>query len=52
MKAETLRNTRGDSHVLVDKMADSLAEVETETLGDTLSDAQTLVKSLANRIAA
>ena len=43
--------TRGDAQSLFDTLADSLAEVDVETLGDKLSDAQTLVELLADTVA-
>ena len=44
------RNT-DDSHALVDTLADSLTEVDVETLADALSDAYALVESLADTVA-
>ena len=38
VEAETLGDTRGDAHALVDTPVDTLAELEAETLGDTRSD--------------
>ena len=39
-----------DAQVLVDSLADSLAEVDVEMLGDTLSDAHALVETLADTV--
>ena len=50
MEAETPGDTRGDGQALVDKVTDSLPEVDVETLGDTLSDAQALVESVADTV--
>ena len=49
MEAETLGHT--SAHRSVCRVADSLAEVDVETLGDTVSDAHALVKSLADTVA-
>ena len=48
MQGERLREKLSDAQALVNKLADSLAEVEAETLSDTLSDAQALIDTLAN----
>ena len=48
MEAEKLRDALSDSQVLVETLADSLAEVEAKTVGDTLSDAQAMVDTLAD----
>ena len=40
-----------DAQVLVDSLADSLAEVDVEMLGDTLSNAHALVETLADTVA-
>ena len=48
MEAETVGDTLSDAQALVDRLADSLAEVEADTLGDTLSNAQALVDTLAD----
>ena len=42
----TLGDRRGDVHALVDSLADTLAEVETLTLGDRWGDAQNLEFSI------
>ena len=51
MEAEKLRDTRGDAQALVDTMADSLSELNAETVGDTLSDVHALVTSLDDTVA-
>ena len=51
MQAETLGDTLRDSQVLVETLADSLAEVEAKTLSDTLSDAKALVDTLDDSLA-
>ena len=43
--------TLSNAHALVDKLSDSVAEVDVETLGDTLRDAQALVDELADSLA-
>ena len=40
-----------DAQALHDTLADSLAEVDVETLGDTLTDAHALVVTLADTVA-
>ena len=42
-----LGDTLSHSQALVDTLADSLADLQAETLGDTLSDAQVMVDTLA-----
>ena len=39
-----------DAQALHDTLADSLAEVDAETLGDTLSDAHPMVETLADMV--
>ena len=51
MEAETLGDTLSDAQALIDKVADSLAEVKVDTLGDTLSDVQALVETVADSLA-
>ena len=41
-------DTLSDAQALVEKLADSLAEVKKESLGDILSDAQALVDTVAD----
>ena len=48
MAASSEGDTLSDPRALVATLADSLAEVEAETLGDTVRDAYALVKSLAD----
>ena len=48
MQAERLREKLSDARALVKKLADSLAEVDTETLIDILSDAEALIDTLAH----
>ena len=50
MEAETLANIRGDSHALVDTLADTLEQVEVVTLGDSLCDASELNDPLADTL--
>ena len=42
-----LGDTLSHSQALVDTLADSLADLEAETIGNTLSDAQVMVDTLA-----
>ena len=51
MEAEKPGDTRDDPQALVDTLADSLPEVEIETLGDTLSDGQAPVERLTHTVA-
>ena len=51
MEAETLGDKLSHAKALVDKLADSLAEVKGDAVGDTLSDAQALVDTLGNSVA-
>ena len=48
MEAEKLGAKLSDVHALVDRLADSQADVEEKTLGYNLSDAQALVNTLAD----
>ena len=50
-EVESVGDTRGDAHALVDNLTDTLAEVEAVKQGDTRSDAHTVVNTLADTLA-